>query len=100
MRTALEEAPSWAKHFVSQMAACRQSSRCSAQLETLGMETNFDSAYMRVSSVLAMSIHLPDELTSHTTTGIVAIRVRDPTRSIISGIDGRRVDFPDLKAKE
>jgi hypothetical protein len=56
-RTALEDAPSCAKHLVSQMAACRQSSRCSGQLETLGMETNFESAYMRVSSFPAISIH-------------------------------------------
>lgn len=81
------------------MAACRQSSRLSGQLETLGIETNFDNAYMSVSSYPAISIYQAYELTSHTATGTMAICVDDPIGSVISGIDGRWVDFPDLRVE-
>lgn len=42
-------APSWLKHFFSHIAACRQSSRCDGLQLTLGMETNLESAYVKVS---------------------------------------------------
>lgn len=48
-RTREASAPSCVKHFRSQIAACRQSSLCTGELLTLGIPTNFVSAYTRIS---------------------------------------------------
>jgi hypothetical protein len=45
-------APSWLKHFLSHIAACRQSSLCDGLELTLGMEMNLESAYVRVSWIV------------------------------------------------
>ena len=49
-------APSWVKHFLSHMAACRQSSLCTDELLTLGIEMSLVNEWTRISVVYCVSL--------------------------------------------
>ena len=97
-------APSWVKHLRSQIAAWRQSSRCAGALLTLGIDTNFESAYTIVSD------HRPGlrQLTGQVKVGrtkartvprVAPLHVRVCKQGEVCTLARlRRLDFPDLRA--
>lgn len=97
-RTKHASAPSWVKHLRSHIAAWRQSSRCAGALLTLGIDTNFESAYTIVSARPVSESVGHSRKDARTVPRVAPLHVGVRKQREVRALPRlRRLDFPDLR---